>query len=260
MKPLTSPVRRLGKIALRLVAALVLLLAGPSVMALNGGPLEQNWRTASREIAGIAPDPAATPEAIVQIYAARAFEWRGAFAVHTWIATKPAGAPAFTVHEVTGWSVRHGGNAVRSRRDAPDRFWYGAVPRLLADIRGERAAAAIGAIEAAVRDYPWGDRYAAWPGPNSNTFTAFVLRRVPALRVDLPPTAIGKDYLPGVGFAAETPSGTGGQLSLFGLLGIAVGVEEGVEFNLLGLNFGIDPGELALRLPGIGKAGFNLDR
>ncbi len=66
-----------------------------------------------------------------------------------------------------------------------------------------------------------------------NTFTAFVLRDNPELRVDLPPTAIGKDYL-GLMPVARTPSGTGGQLSLFGLAGVAAGVEEGLEVNLLG--------------------------
>jgi hypothetical protein len=256
----TSPARNLVvRIAVRMSAMLVLLFTGPSVMALSGGPLEQSWRTASRESAGIAPEPATTPEAIVQVYAARAFAWRGAFAVHTWIATKPEGAPQFTTYEVIGWSVRRGGSAVQIRQGAPDRHWYGARPELLADIRGERAAAAIGDIAGAATAYPYADRYAAWPGPNSNTFVAFVLRRVPVLRADLPPTAIGKDYLPGHGFAATTPSGTGGQVSLYGLAGIAVGIEEGLEINLLGLNFGVDPGELALRLPGIGKVGLNLD-
>jgi len=191
----------------------------------------------------------------VQVYAARAFEWRGAFAVHTWIAIKPAGGVYFTVHEVTGWGVRHGGSAVRSLQGPPDRYWYGARPELLADIRGDRAAVAIDEIEAAVKSYPYPDRYRAWPGPNSNTFVAYVLRQVSDLRVDLPPTAIGKDYLPG-SFAAATPSGTGGQVSAFGLAGVAVGLEEGLEINVLGLNFGVDPGELAVRLPGIGKAGF----
>ena len=234
-----------------------LLLTGPGVMALTGQQRDDDWRTASRESAGIAPDPATTPEAVVQVYAARAFKWRGAFAVHTWIATKPEGAAHYTVYEVTGWGVRRGGSALRIRREAPDRYWYGARPELLADVRGRRAAAAIAGIDAAVRAYPYPDRYTTWPGPNSNTFVAYVLRRVPDLRVDLPPTAIGKDYLPGPGFAALTPSGTGGQLSLFGIIGIAVGLDEGIEINVLGLGFGIDPGELALRLPGIGKIGLN---
>ncbi|WP_374078390.1 DUF3750 domain-containing protein [Bdellovibrio bacteriovorus] len=48
----------------------------------------QDWRTASRDSAGIAPDPQKEKEAVVQVYAARTFAWRGYFAVHSWIATK----------------------------------------------------------------------------------------------------------------------------------------------------------------------------
>jgi hypothetical protein len=243
------------KIVRRTLAVLLLLLAGPGAVAVAGPDGGDDWRTASRESAGIAPDPATTPEAVVQVYAARAFRWRGAFAVHTWIATKPAGAAQFTVHEVTGWGVRRGGKAVRSYPSAPDRYWYGARPELLADLRGDEATAAIAQIDAAVAAYPYADTYTTWPGPNSNTFVAHILRQVPTVGADLPPTAIGKDYLPGPAFAAATPSGTGGQISLFGLVGVAVGAEEGLEISVLGLNFGVDPAELALRLPGIGKVG-----
>ena len=76
-------------------------------------------------------------------------------------------------------------------------------------------------IEAAVAAYPYPHSYRAWPGPNSNTFTAFVARRVPELGLDLPPTAIGKDWLGGGTLVATTPSGTGWQLSLAGVLGVA---------------------------------------
>ncbi len=43
--------------------------------------------------------------------------------------------------------------------------------------------------------YPWTVTYRYWPGPNSNTYVAWVLRQanVPA---DLPPAAIGAGYLP----------------------------------------------------------------
>jgi hypothetical protein len=37
-----------------------------------------------------------------------------------------------------------------------------------------------------------------WPGPNSNTFTAAVLRAVPELAILLPPNAIGKDFRDGI--------------------------------------------------------------
>jgi hypothetical protein len=244
----------------RTLILLAVLLTGPGLMSLTGcARLSGDWATASRESASLAPDPARTPEAVVQVYAARAFKWRGAFAVHSWIAVKPANAGSFTVYEVTGWSVRHGGDAISIEEDAPDRYWYGARPELLAELRGPQAARAITRIRAAVAAYPYPRSYTTWPGPNSNTFVAHVLRQEPELRADLPPTAIGKDYLPGNAVMAATPSGTGGQVSLFGLAGVAVGVEEGIEVNVLGLGFGIDPGELALRLPGLGKVGFNTD-
>src|SRR3982751_3758463 len=95
-----------------------------------------DWRTASREPAGLAPDPATTPEAVVQVYAARAVGWRGWFGVHTWIAVKRTGAREFTVHEVIGWRLAHAATAVVSRNRAPDGFWYGRRPELLGDIRG----------------------------------------------------------------------------------------------------------------------------
>ena len=96
---------------------------------------------------------------------------------------------------MNGYRLRRAGTAVVSRERAPDGRWFGAEPELLKDVRGPGVDALIERIEAAVQNYPYADTYRIWPGPNSNTFTAFVLRDVPELRVDLPPTAIGKDYL-----------------------------------------------------------------
>ena len=56
-----------------------------------------------------------------------------------------------------------------------------------------------------------------------------------------------------------TPSGTGGQASLFGVVGVAAGLEEGVEVNLLGLNFGVDPKSLSIKLPIVGRLGPDKD-
>ncbi len=225
--------------------ALVLAIASGSAAA-------QDWRTASRASVGLAPDPATTPEAVVQVYAARAVRWRGYIGVHTWIAVKPSDAPVFTVYEVNGWRLRRYGTSVlRSERTADGR-WYGNTPELLADIRGDSVDAIIERIDAVVNDYPDAREYRVWPGPNSNSFTAYVLRNIPELRVDLPATAIGKDYL-GMRLIAGTPSGTGFQLSAFGLLGVLAGVEEGLEVNVLGLTFGIDPLDLALKMPLVGR-------
>ena len=55
-----------------------------------------DWRTATRQSSGLAPKANITPEAVVQVYAARAFAWRGVFAVHTWISVKRENAPDYT--------------------------------------------------------------------------------------------------------------------------------------------------------------------
>lgn len=228
-------------------------------LAFSGQLGASDWRSASREPAGLAPDPATTPEAVVQVYAARAVSWRGWFGVHSWIAVKAAHAKEFTVHEVIGWRLKRNGTVVVARNREPDGYWYGSRPELLGDIRGPGVDAIIQRIETAAREYPYPDRYHVWPGPNSNTFTAFILRRVPELRVDLPPTAIGKDFL-GWKSVGKTPSGTGVQASLMGLLGVSAGIEEGLEVNLLGLNFGVDPKSLSLKLPIVGRLGPDCDR
>ena len=212
-----------------------------------------DWRTAPMDSTGIAPDPAAHPEAIVQVYSARAFGWRAALGVHTWIAVKPTDAPRFTVLEVFGWQVMRGLPAVRRSQRDPDGMWYGNAPEILFDLRGAGVDDVIARIEQAVESYPFGDSYRVWPGPNSNTFTAWVAREVPELKLDLPPTAIGKDFPTNGSVLDETPSGTGWQLSLFGLFGIMVAADEGLEINLLGLVFGIDVTRPALKLPGLGR-------
>lgn len=83
----------------------------------------QDWRTASRASSGLAPRPEEEQEAVVQVYAARTFNWRGYFAVHTWIALKEKNAPSYTTYQVIGWYLGWKGTAVDIRQDIPDRFW-----------------------------------------------------------------------------------------------------------------------------------------
>jgi len=236
---------------------LAALFGGPLAVLTAGRVSGGEWWNASREPTGLAPDPGRYPEAVVQVYAARAFSWRGAFGVHTWISTKPTGAAAYTVYEVIGWRVRRGEPAVVIHQEAPDRLWYGARPTVIADLRGAGVDDVIRRIDAAARSYPYRDTYTVWPGPNSNTFTAWVARAAPELKLDLPATAIGKDWLDLASgeIFARTPSGTGYQISLFGLLGLMVGVEEGIEVNVAGLTVGVDPLDLTLKLPGFGNIG-----
>jgi hypothetical protein len=217
-------------------------------------PFHGDWRNATHRSSGLAPDPETHPEAVVQVYAARVFGWRGAFAVHTWLAAKPKGNPRYTRYEVIGWYAGADRSVVSvTNTRAADAEWYGATPSLLADLRGAPAEAAIDKLPAVIASYPHATTYSMWPGPNSNTFTAHLAREIPELRLTLPSTAIGKDYLPPGRLLSRTPSGTGYQLSVLGLLGASVGGEEGFELNVLGFVFGFDPRHFALKMPGIGR-------
>jgi hypothetical protein len=247
------------KLSKAFVTALVLLLLGPLFQAALGGEApaggQQGWQFAKRDSTGMAPLPAAHADAIIQIYAARTYSWRGHLAVHTWVATKAKNAESYVVHQVIGFRERRGLEVRVSQADAPDRYWYGNAPQLLVDIRGEQAERLLPQVLAAVDSYPHPSNYTMWPGPNSNTFTAHVGREVPELHLVLPVTAIGKDYLPGGALVATTPSGRGVQLSLFGLASVLVGVDDGVEVSLLALSAGIDWQRPALKLPGVGRVG-----
>jgi hypothetical protein len=167
---------------------------------------------------------------------------------------KPANAPAYTVYEVIGWRLRWSDSVVAIHARAADARWYGNLPELYADKRGDEAGQLIPRIDAAARAYPYPNEYTAWPGPNSNTFVAWITRAVPELRVDLPPTAIGKDYLSNA-LIGSAPSGSGLQFSIAGLFALTASGVEGLELNLLGLTFGINPFDPALKLPLVGRIG-----
>ena len=221
----------------------------------DNGAESRSWRTAPRHSAGVAPDPVQYSDiAIVQVYSASTYGWRGLFAEHPWIIFKRSGETAFTRYDVVGWRSP---DVVQRNYALPDGLWYGSVPHVLVDHRGNGVDAMINQIENAIKSYPYADTYRSYPGPNSNTFLAHIGREVPALKLDLPATAIGKDYRPLTSPLGMSPSGNGLQVSILGLLGLSVGVEEGVEINILGLNFGVDFNSPGLRLPFIGRLGMN---
>ena len=233
----------------------MLLLVGPFSVLVSGElDLDTHWSEASMASSGQSPLPDEESAALVQVFGARAFNWRGAFGIHTWIAAKRSRAKEYTVYQVVGWNLYRNRSVVSiTRGTTPDFYWYNAYPDLLLQRRGEGTDALIDRIDKAARAYPYTRRYRVWPGPNSNSFVAFIARQVPELGLDLPPTAIGKDYLTHGELVGRMPSGTGWQVSLLGLLGAGVAREEGIEVNLLGLSVGVDINDRALRLPGLGR-------
>jgi hypothetical protein len=95
----------------------------------------QDWRTASREPTGVAPDPKLVREAVVQVYGARTVGVKGYFGVH--LGGGQAGdAAEWTVYEVIGWRLRYQDTALVVQPAAPDGRWFGAEPELYADKRG----------------------------------------------------------------------------------------------------------------------------
>jgi hypothetical protein len=189
-------------------------------------------------------------EPVAQVWGARTRGAKGIFGIHTWIAVKPSGEREYTVYEVIGRRRRRTDTSVVARKRSPNHL-FGAKGRLYAEKRGDGVDALIERIASAVLQYPYARTYTVWPGPNSNTFTAWISRLVPELEVDLPATAIGKDFTGKV--VSTAPSGQGFQFSLLGLLGVTASSVDGFELNVLGLNFGISAS--GIKLPIVGRIG-----
>lgn len=217
----------------------------------DGGP----WNRANWASARLLPAATDKPDAMVHVYAARTGRWKGIFSHHCWIVLKEKGATGYTRYDKVAW-----GRPVHVNSWAPDAFWYGHAPQLVGSIEGPEAERLIPKLKAAIASYPYGRAgdYRVWPGPNSNTFVAHVLAAVPEAGLTLPPTAIGKDFRPIFQAAGLTPSQTGLQLGLSGLLGLTIGWVEGIEVNVLGLVAGIDLRAPAVKLPGFGRLGLPL--
>jgi hypothetical protein len=212
----------------------------------------ENWKVASWASSGLLPRADSLKPATVIILSSRTGRWKSIFAEHMSIVTKPEGASEWTRYDVVGW-----GNPVRKNAYKADALWYGNSPRVVYKLEGEAAAELIPAIEKSIANYPFQKKgsYIIWPGPNSNTFVSWVVRNTDGFAAELPPVAVGKDWL-GSGFRiGDAPSKSGWTVSAFGVLGGTLAWEEGVELHLLGSTIGIDVNDLAVKLPALGKLG-----
>jgi hypothetical protein len=243
---------RTHKILIATLAVFVFPLAGHAVLhSIKEHPA--NFREANWAGVGMLPAATADRKARLLVFTGRTGRWKGIFSVHSWVVFKPAGASTWSRYDVVGW-----GNPVRSNGWEPDGRWFGDVPRVLVDVKGAAAEALIPKVQSAIKDYSYanlGD-YRMWPGPNSNTFVAAVLRAVPELATTLPPNAVGKDFR-SYPYAGLTDSGTGIEASLWGIVGMKVGWVEGIELNFLGLVAGLDLRHPAVKLPGFGRLGID---
>lgn len=225
---------------------------GVHAVVYSQGGWPSSWSSADWSSSGTIPSPRQHSDAMVRIYSARTGRWRGIFAVHSWLVIKRQFETEYHRYDVVGW-----GQPVRHNDYPADGFWYSSRPELQHEVTGAAAQALIPKIETAIANYPYNNYggYILWPGPNSNSFIAHVIRNVPELHATLPPTAIGKDFIGFDTWLSPTPSNTGWQISYKGYIGIAIAEVEGLEINILGLVAGIDFLRPAIKLPGFGRIG-----
>ncbi len=168
-------------------------------------------------------------------------------AVHYWFNVWDLEAGRWRRWEI--WQRREAGGTAwgHLHRDLlhPDREVGGGPICHAAEWSGAEAEA-LASVLCRPEEYPFRDLYRYWPGPNSNTYVAWALRRA-GIAVDLDPRAVGKDYL-GLAGAARCVTGRGFQVET-PLLGARLGSVEGVELHLFGLTFGVGVRPAALKTP-----------
>lgn len=212
-----------------------------------------NGRAAKWASAGILPAPSKDRSARIVVFAAGTGGFKGAFSVHSWLAIKREGQENYDRYDVVGW-----GQPVRKNAYAPDGFWYSNPPAVVFELDGQEAKRLIPKIEAAIAQYPHNVKggYTLWPGPNSNTFVASILRAVPELDTVLPPNAVGRDYLAGGNFVQLDSGGKDIHVTLYGLAGFSAGLKSGLELHFMGLVAGLDFNHPGVKVPAFGRVGW----
>ena len=239
---------------LTLFAVLFLLPAAAATAWWSTVDRPSSWNQADWGPSGALPPARSVEGPVVHVMAARTGGLKGALSVHSWIVTKAAGETSYNRYDKVGW-----GSPVRRNAYAADAYWYSNRPTILKTLRGEAAERAIARIEDAVASYPYRERggYRIWPGPNSNSFIAHVVRAVPELDINLPELAVGRDYPTEGRLVAWDDARRDLRLSAWGYAGLTLGATAGLEINLLGLVAGVDVLRPAIKLPGFGRIGMD---
>ncbi len=251
----TKVTRRITRLTTITLFMLFILPAALSIGLWAVADRPSSWHQADWSSAGILPVAQAEPEAVIHIMSARTGGLKGALSSHSWIVIKGAGENSYQRYDKVGW-----GSPVRRNAYAADARWYSNPPQIIKTVRGKAAEKLIPAVETAIATYPHGKRggYRIWPGPNSNSFIASILRKVPELDTVLPSNAVGRDYLGNSQFWFVSAAGDEFKLGWNGLLGVSAGRLSGIELNFLGLVTGLDIRQPALKLPGFGTLPLNM--
>ena len=198
-----------------------------------------------------------TPRAVVLVGSAALGVPMDGIARHPWVALREAGSQKWERWEVMCCPNSSPMSTVRRSSISPlsDHGGGGGDVRFHGVWKGKRAEKIIACIRREGPKYPHRNNYHGWPGPNSNTFVDYMMRKC-GMRANLATPSIGKDYRGLIGLS-WTSGGTGFQLET-PLLGFKIGLTEGIEIHLLGLGIGIDWWPPAIIVPvGPGRIGFD---
>jgi len=202
--------------------------------------------------------------------------WYSRFAEHAWIDVKQGDEASWTRIEIGGPSsgidVSH-----TPAEDVRVPIRWGNRVSVLETITGEKAKRAIPRLlELAAEEQDFGSwekvidgennwhtirhpaqarAYDAWPGPNSNTFTATLIEGTPDLHAELHHNSVGKDYPRGMR-VGMTSSGYGFEADL-GYLGAGIGLRQGVELHFMQLTAGISLWPPAIKIPLLPRLGIH---
>lgn len=240
-------------LATRLLLFILVVFILPALATLGWWLMQDrpnSWRSADWSASGVLPVARSSKDAAVYVMAARTGGLKGAFSVHSWIVTKEAGDKPYVRYDKVGW-----GSPVRRNNYAPDARWYSNEPVIVRAVTGAEAQALIPKVEAAINSYPYsksGD-YHIWPGPNSNSFVAHVVKTVPELGARMPPNAVGRDWEAGWFAADWYPKSWDLHVTLNGLAGFSLGWGSGVELHFMGLVAGLDFARPAILIPAFGR-------
>lgn len=215
-------------------------------------------------LAGCAPfDPAELPVGTPYLVAVKSCRLPGhlpppvSLAHHAWFEVKQGAEDAWTRIEVNSGKAFTRQNVLRifaiDGETARERERWDRAVHLHRVIEGPEAERIGNELLRLARGYPDAAVYNGWPGPNSNTFVERLAREA-GLSVELHHDCVGKDMesLLRVGLTA---TGSGVELET-PLVGVQLGLEEGIELHLLQLTFGLDLWPPALKLPFLPRLGF----
>ena len=236
----------------RLMLFLLTVFIAPALLTLAWWQIKErpgSWRAADWSASGVLPAASSDPDAAIYLMAARTGGLKGAFAVHSWIVVKRPGASRYDRYDKVGW-----GSPVRHNAYPADGRWYSNAPWVVHAVHGEEALRLIPEFEAAIAEYPFSHRgdYRIWPGPNSNTFVAHVLRHVPEFGGFLPPNAAGRDFAPGLFAIDWSEEAKDLHVTLGGMIGFAAGAVSGLELHFMGLVAGLDFNRPGVKIPAAG--------